>query len=88
MSHTAPYPNDSLRWIAAEIRYPPLDEATAGSLPDLREHLRDRFPIREEQRAEGGQNLGLENITISRDCAAHAATISGARTIKGGNEYE
>jgi uncharacterized protein (TIGR04255 family) len=49
VSHTAPYLNDSLRWIAAEVRYPPLDDGTAGISPDLREHLRDQFPIREQQ---------------------------------------
>lgn len=49
MSHTAPYQNDSLRWVAAEIRYPPLDEPTAGGSPDLRERIREEFPIREEQ---------------------------------------
>jgi uncharacterized protein (TIGR04255 family) len=46
---TAPYSNDTLRWIAAEIRFPPQD-SLAASIPEaLRAHLRDAFPIREEQ---------------------------------------
>jgi uncharacterized protein (TIGR04255 family) len=49
VTSTPPYTNDTLRWIAAEIRYPPVDALTT-SVPDpLREHLYDAFPIREDQ---------------------------------------
>ena len=49
MSPTLPYPNDSLRWVAAEIRYPPVDELAGGPSSGFREDIRDEFPIREEQ---------------------------------------
>lgn len=48
MTPSAPYTNDSLRWVAAEVRYPPLSESP-GALPELRERLRDEFPVLEEE---------------------------------------
>jgi uncharacterized protein (TIGR04255 family) len=45
---SAPYTSDSLRWVAAEVRYPPLDESP-GALSELRERLRADFPVLEEE---------------------------------------
>jgi uncharacterized protein (TIGR04255 family) len=49
VSHTPPYLNDSLRWVAAEIRYPPVDDLVGGASAEFRDDIRDEFPIREEQ---------------------------------------
>jgi uncharacterized protein (TIGR04255 family) len=46
---TAPYPNDSLRWVAAEVRHPPIDEFATSIPTAFRDHIRDQFPIPEEQ---------------------------------------
>ena len=49
MTETPPYLNDSLRWIAAEVKYPVLD-ALAQSVPDgLQERLLASFPVRQDE---------------------------------------
>lgn len=49
MTPTPPYPNDTLRWVAVEVRFPPLDEFAIGVPRDLRTQLLRTFPILEPQ---------------------------------------
>ena len=42
---TPPYTNDPLRWVAADVRFPPM-EALSSAVPDaFREHVHERFPV-------------------------------------------
>jgi uncharacterized protein (TIGR04255 family) len=70
---TPPYPNDSLRWVAAEVRYPPLDEFTTTIPPGFRDQLRDRFPIHEEQHRYVARDR-LMSVTIGRDAVTLETT--------------
>lgn len=49
MTPSAPYPNDSLRWAAAEVKYPPATDLPAAAPEAFRDHIRDEFPVLEEQ---------------------------------------
>jgi uncharacterized protein (TIGR04255 family) len=46
---TEPYPNDSLRWVAAEVRYPQSAELAEAVPVAFRDHLHDQFPIFQEE---------------------------------------
>jgi uncharacterized protein (TIGR04255 family) len=44
---TPRYPNDPLRWVAADVRFPPVDQL-AAEVPDaLRAQFKERFPVSE-----------------------------------------
>lgn len=49
MSHDPQYANDSLRWVAAEVRYPSLDDLTTEVQAQVRQALHDDFPVQEQQ---------------------------------------
>lgn len=49
MTHTPPYRNDALRWVAAEIRFPLIEELAAGVPTEFRDRIRDQLPIQEQQ---------------------------------------
>lgn len=49
MSSTEPYINDSLRWVAVEVRYPPVEELAVGVPTAFRDRVHDDFPILEPQ---------------------------------------
>lgn len=49
MTPTAPYPNDTLRWVAAEVRFPPADDLGTSVPPLFRDAIHEEFPILEEQ---------------------------------------
>lgn len=42
---TPPYPNDPLRWVAADVRFPPVDRLATELPPEFREHFHERFPV-------------------------------------------
>ena len=52
MSATPPYLNDPLRWVAAEVRYPRIDDFANGAPLALREAIQARFPVREPQQQQ------------------------------------
>ncbi len=47
MSSTPDYPSDTLRFVAAEVRYPPADQFSGEIPPDLRRRVEAQFPILE-----------------------------------------
>ena len=49
VSKSDPYPNDTLRWVAAEVRFPPSPALTESVPADLQNHLQSGFPILEEE---------------------------------------
>jgi uncharacterized protein (TIGR04255 family) len=49
MPETLPYLNDSLRWIAAEVRYPVLDALSVSVPEGLRDYLLESFPVRQDE---------------------------------------
>lgn len=57
MSPTAPYTNDSLRWVAVEVRYPPLDSLAQDIPAPIRAPIQERFPV-QEQGAQLAMTLG------------------------------
>jgi uncharacterized protein (TIGR04255 family) len=47
-SQTRRYENDALRWVAAEVRYPPIEElGTRQFAAGVRDQLRELFPVHE-----------------------------------------
>lgn len=44
-TQTPPYPNDPLRWVAADVRFPPVDQLATEVPTSFRDHFRDRFPV-------------------------------------------
>lgn len=55
---TPRYPNDPLRWVAADVRFPPVDELTAEVPSAIRAHFKDRFPVSEPM-AQLALSLGV-----------------------------
>ena len=49
MPDTSRYPSDTLRWVAAEVRYPTLEAIATGTPAEFRESIREHFPIQEEE---------------------------------------
>lgn len=49
MDESPPYVNDALRWVAAEVRFPLVEQLSTGTPPGFREQIRETFPIHEEQ---------------------------------------
>ena len=49
LSNSPPYLNDALRWVAAEVRYPLVEQLAAGSPSAFREQIHKTFPVHEEQ---------------------------------------
>jgi uncharacterized protein (TIGR04255 family) len=47
VSTSPPYVSDTLRWVAAEVKYPPVDQLAANVPPALRERVEADFPILE-----------------------------------------
>jgi uncharacterized protein (TIGR04255 family) len=48
VAHTPPYEQDSLRWVAAEVRFPRVEEFEGGIPGDFHRQIRDHFPIAED----------------------------------------
>jgi uncharacterized protein (TIGR04255 family) len=46
---TQPYPNDTLRWVAAEVRYPRFNDFVGGFASAFHDQMREHFPVYEEQ---------------------------------------
>lgn len=55
---TPRYPNDPLRWVAADVRFPPVDQLTAEVPGDFRASFKERFPVLEPM-AQLALSLGV-----------------------------
>ncbi|MGH7691201.1 MAG: TIGR04255 family protein [Candidatus Dormibacteria bacterium] len=49
VAHSDPYPSDSLRWVAAEVRIPPSPDLAQSVPTALRDYVRPQFPVLDEE---------------------------------------